>query len=1845
MMKNLRTSIAKVTLMLAFVIAAFASNYEAKAQYCIPGEVPDYATYYCWSEYYWDNYGFEYYIHAWWTKVQLQNMDDATDVRFLRESESDRCYINTEVVGDVVPGESYDLVTTRYQNYYGTYSTYNTARVWIDWNVDGDFQDPGEMVYQIGYPSNESERVYMRGQSFRDKTFKFDAPDDAPLGETRMRLTTTYYYPYGTYDANWRNSCYFGYQYDNGSYGYYYAYGETEDYTLNITIGVKDMFPRKNDILVADEDYDGTTRDWRGNATLFERPFFEFKSPQGAGTKFRYRIKGPLPSSDVVYTALDGSGNDIFDAGTGATLFTFTNSSGSASPYNNGVFNSTSGGVYQVEITIWMPNGKQFLFGHRFTVAWDDDMSTREIVSPKTSGAPRFYKYLIGNTIPVTAKFMNTGLNQVTEFDATAQIYNANGQLIEEYEVNYDSNDPDKQPLDVGDQVEINFGNVRFNSAGTFTMLACCDLLSAVDQEAYNDCIPRTGDPDYTFEVTYEIQLQAFDVFKPNQDDVLVGSRPFTPRATFRNVGIGDASEVPARMVVTNSAGDIVYEDDIIIQDIPSGKYNTRTVDFARMVIRESGEYTVCISVNAEEDEVLSDNELCETFSVEAGLSGNYTVGMLRSGQARNFNTILEAMEALYLRGLVGSVEFTLTDANYTMSSPDVFYPAWEFGSTILGLGYDAEIDQVNTITWKPSTARAIQRGGVTVNLNSSNGIGIRFGQAANPGNKNAIKHQFPGDIQYFNNAGNITFDGGQHNGLKFVLNSTFDGFGAALYLGTGSENISIKNVIVENNTPSIAGNHYLPLVNYNPQFGVTYEDNFRETQSGNEGYSAGIVIRSRLLPIDVETGFQELDTLPAKNNLISGNEIEGFGYGVVSLGYGQLLVTGDAKWRSFYNKNNVIKDNKISNVAKAGIFLGFEDGAIVSGNTIYSIDNDNELVAGIMAGGGSRGDFLGYHNVNAVITGNEISDLSSEIGMAGVIVDQVQTNYQDAIEAVVFFPNEDENMQIINNVVHGFNPSSAGADRVGIHVMTERDPNGSITDPRVPEYWSRNDKIINNTIIINSDNGLINSGAAIGIGLQQTSGASVYNNAIAILDNDLDASSPVAAAIFYQGDAPETSNGLNSDMNAYWFDGTRSNAATFRMIETEENGIIEMGTRNEFTTLDQWRVWTGNDQNSVFSDFTRDLEYIGSEPMKLRVISDPYPLGSVLDNRGEIFDFFDTDIDENPRGTAGQRYDIGAEEFAGRVYVADLEILGVPTPASYKSTLGEFSDAEHIMTASPIEIEARVRNNGSLQQNGIEVTVSVYLEDNDGNFSMTPEFTETVTTDIASQQAVLASFNLADGMGQEWYPSSYMELLANGQNYVVPEKYTTMIPNVTPRYRIDVSLESDQNNSNNISSKVVRFYLLRSDLRLMVSAENSYKDISSETDVDIIAGQLNSTYLLNGFIGIGWHNDIDEDRVNIDVFERTAWEPRAVNYEEYRTLFWSDGDDKVLTRLEQMNLEDYLNLGTEVVKKNLMIASQEMVRELNDNEFATDILGAYTASPGNPLGTGSYDGNEVLGVHIQRDMTEMISATGVTNDMDPFAGLITVNEDVIGQAQVAYIYLSTDMSATSDQMGVTNTTITSNLAALGIDWRHFGDLDGILRGMIDYIENNGGIIVPVELLSFEADRLGNAVSLNWKTATEHNSSHFDIERSVNDASSFVKVGEVSASGKTTAPVEYSAMDHKVSLGNTYYYRLKMVDADGEWEYSDVRKVEMTTSEVISIDEVYPNPASDDANIKLQVNGTQNVEIEVIDMTGSVVLTETMSVSGSRMVTLDVNELASGSYTVVLRVGEYSVTRKLTIVR
>lgn len=224
--------------------------------------------------------------------------------------------------------------------------------------------------------------------------------------------------------------------------------------------------------------------------------------------------------------------------------------------------------------------------------------------------------------------------------------------------------------------------------------------------------------------------------------------------------------------------------------------------------------------------------------------------------------------------------------------------------------------------------------------------------------------------------------------------------------------------------------------------------------------------------------------------------------------------------------------------------------------------------------------------------------------------------------------------------------------------------------------------------------------------------------------------------------------------------------------------------------------------------------------------------------------------------------------------------------------------------------------------------------------------------------------------------------------------------------------------------------------------------------------------------------------------------------------------------------------------------------------------------------------------------------------------------------------------SACSGQQNeVSYCILSGNMPPTGT-WKIFFSNLTVLGGY-NCIVNEGGNL-PINLSSFYARRQTNNVVLSWVTAYEQNARAFEIERS-SDGKEFFKISTVQASNKTNGS-SYSFVD-AFNGKNTVQYRLKMVDLDGSFKYSEVRIVKGSGS--IADFTLFPNPSSGDAKVSVS-DITEGTEVFVLDNSGRVIRNISMRNTNN----ISINGLQKGIYMIKIAnklTGE-TVTKKLTVI-
>jgi len=205
------------------------------------------------------------------------------------------------------------------------------------------------------------------------------------------------------------------------------------------------------------------------------------------------------------------------------------------------------------------------------------------------------------------------------------------------------------------------------------------------------------------------------------------------------------------------------------------------------------------------------------------------------------------------------------------------------------------------------------------------------------------------------------------------------------------------------------------------------------------------------------------------------------------------------------------------------------------------------------------------------------------------------------------------------------------------------------------------------------------------------------------------------------------------------------------------------------------------------------------------------------------------------------------------------------------------------------------------------------------------------------------------------------------------------------------------------------------------------------------------------------------------------------------------------------------------------------------------------------------------------------------------------------------WYFFQTDESGGNVNIDITNTTCSPSTQGIQVDiiqasgdpcdqsdnielaCFNYGDTSSIHYELVDlppnttflividgYANNNcsfnitltGAVPLPVEWLTFDAKLVNNQALLQWTTATETNNDYFVVQRMPDGGGSFETIAIVDGAGTTNQPQTYKAIDLEPFVGITYY-RIKQVDFNGNYSYSDIRYVN-NMLEPQSL--IYPNP-------------------------------------------------------------------------
>ncbi|UCE05148.1 MAG: T9SS type A sorting domain-containing protein [bacterium] len=207
----------------------------------------------------------------------------------------------------------------------------------------------------------------------------------------------------------------------------------------------------------------------------------------------------------------------------------------------------------------------------------------------------------------------------------------------------------------------------------------------------------------------------------------------------------------------------------------------------------------------------------------------------------------------------------------------------------------------------------------------------------------------------------------------------------------------------------------------------------------------------------------------------------------------------------------------------------------------------------------------------------------------------------------------------------------------------------------------------------------------------------------------------------------------------------------------------------------------------------------------------------------------------------------------------------------------------------------------------------------------------------------------------------------------------------------------------------------------------------------------------------------------------------------------------------------------------------------------------------------------------------------------------------------------------------------------------------GWVVGTASTILKTDAIVVPVELVSFNADWVDNQVKLAWITATESNNYGFEVQRKFNQEDSWQKIGFVEGHGTTAESNYYSFKDNPQGKGK-YSYRLKQIDIDGKFKYSPIRQV--TIPGKFALYQNHPNPFNPETTISFELPKSAHVALDIYNMLGQKIvnLIDERRLAGFQKIIWNGrdeagNVVGSGVYFYHIKTDGFEATKKLVLLR
>jgi hypothetical protein len=213
--------------------------------------------------------------------------------------------------------------------------------------------------------------------------------------------------------------------------------------------------------------------------------------------------------------------------------------------------------------------------------------------------------------------------------------------------------------------------------------------------------------------------------------------------------------------------------------------------------------------------------------------------------------------------------------------------------------------------------------------------------------------------------------------------------------------------------------------------------------------------------------------------------------------------------------------------------------------------------------------------------------------------------------------------------------------------------------------------------------------------------------------------------------------------------------------------------------------------------------------------------------------------------------------------------------------------------------------------------------------------------------------------------------------------------------------------------------------------------------------------------------------------------------------------------------------------------------------------------------------------------------------------------------------------------------------------------LGHLLTGIIGFLEKYDGFkdppeTLPISFYDFEATAISNRVELSWNTASQSSIAAFEVERANvtnNKIDKFSNIESITARDNSIDNA-YNTTDRNLNYGNVYAYRLRLIDIEGNFTYTDNKIVQIEEAQ-FGISEIVPNPVTSTSEFTITSEMDQYLHIVVYDLSGKelLVLKDGVLKSGSFKFEINSSILATGTYTLSIRNAQQTIVKQFSVVK